>query len=63
MLVNSVFSSQAIYHMGSLKILAKVLTQIDRLRMHALWISIDEGVIEWLGEMSVSLQNKVVLEF
>lgn len=36
-LVNSVFSSQAIYHISSLKLPAKVLNQIDRFRMHALW--------------------------
>lgn len=36
-LVNLVFPSQAIYHMTSLKLPAKVITQIDRLRMHALW--------------------------
>lgn len=36
-LVNSVFSSQAIYHMSSLKLSYKVLDQIDRLRRHALW--------------------------
>lgn len=36
-LVNSVFSSQAVYHMTSLQMPVKVILQIDRLRRQALW--------------------------
>lgn len=76
-LVNYVFSSQAIYHMASLKLPAKVIKHIDRLRMHALWHGADINrkggyLVAWkqvcrpkqqggLGILNLCLQNKAML--